>query len=146
MKTSDAVSRSQHNLTPCQSLLERSRFGCYYPPNHQFDGGDSDPRFGNGRTLEKRAISPPHDSSRCRAASIRWNISGPAKPSRLTGVVSSKKLFRLAQPIFRETLASVARPSNLSERNSFSFPRRQNPINCSLARGWNGLFPPLKVF
>ena len=38
------LSRSQHNRSPCQSLLERSRFGCYYPLNHQFDGGNSDAR------------------------------------------------------------------------------------------------------
>jgi len=30
--------------------------------------------------LEKMAMSSPYDGSNRRAASIRWNISGPAKP------------------------------------------------------------------
>ena len=40
-------------------------------------------RVGLRKDLEKRAISSPYDGSNRRAASIRWNISGPAKPWRV---------------------------------------------------------------
>ena len=44
----DAVSRSEHTLSPCQSLLE-SHVSAATRLNHRFDRGDSEPRFGNGR-------------------------------------------------------------------------------------------------
>ena len=36
-------------------------------------------RVGLRKGLRKEGISSPYDGSSCRAASIRWNISGPAK-------------------------------------------------------------------
>ena len=83
-----------------------------------------------------------------------------SRPFRHKSVVSESRLPASAgrrkpklnvdgDDIFRLALAPLSQDSIylsiVSERQLLHFPRRRNPINCSLARRSNGLFAPLTV-
>jgi hypothetical protein len=109
--------------------------------------------------LRSRLEKQPTDLRR-RHHYLRDGTLVSSRPFRHKSVVSESRraLLQLVvelklnvdgDDIFRLALAPLSQDSIclsiLSERQLLHFPRRRNPINCSLARRSNGLFAPLTV-